>query len=151
MERSLNWTGILIEADQKAYSQLASRNRKAYSLPVCLSTKPYPVEVINLILISIKQKLKLLFYLIKVVFNASDWSGSFIVDEDSLKQQLSEEDRNNVNTGQSNIYKVQCFPLYSILVAVGRTEIDFFGLDVEGSEYKILKTIPWHKVDFKVG
>lgn len=52
MERSLNWTGILIEADQKAYSQLASRNRKAYSLPVCLSTKPYPVEVIHLILIN---------------------------------------------------------------------------------------------------
>ena len=52
MERSLNWTGILIEADQKAYSQLAGRNRKAYSLPVCLSTKPYPVEVIHLILIN---------------------------------------------------------------------------------------------------
>lgn len=47
MERSLNWTGILIEADQKAFSQLAGRNRKAYSLPVCLSTKPYPVEVYN--------------------------------------------------------------------------------------------------------
>ena len=41
-------------------------------------------------------------------------------------------------------------PLYSILLAVGRTEIDFFELDVEGSEYKILKTIPWHKVDIKV-
>nr|CAH0102185.1 unnamed protein product [Daphnia galeata] len=127
MERSLNWTGILIEADQKAYSQLAGRNRKAYSLPICLSTKPYPVEV---------------------VFNASDWSGSFIVDEDSSKLQISEDNSNNANTGQS-IYKVQCFPLYSILVAVGRTEIDFLGLDVEGSEYKILKTIPWHKVDFK--
>ncbi|XP_046637705.1 protein Star-like, partial [Daphnia pulicaria] len=124
MERSLNWTGILIEADQKAFSQLAGRNRKAYSLPVCLSTKPYPVEV---------------------VFNASDWSGSFIVD-DNQNQQLSV---NNANTIGESIYKVQCFPLYSILVAVGRTEIDFFGLDVEGSEYKILQTIPWHKVDFK--
>lgn len=45
MERVLNWEGILIEADQKAFSQLTVRNRKAYSLPVCLSTKPYPIQV----------------------------------------------------------------------------------------------------------
>lgn len=72
------------------------------------------------------------------------------MDDDSPKQQLSEEDHNNQANPVKSIYKVQCFPLYSILVAVGRTQIDFFGLDVEGSEYKILKTIPWHKVDFKV-
>lgn len=45
---------------------------------------------------------------------------------------------------------VQCFPFYSVLLAVGRTQIDFFSLDVEGHELKILKTIPWHKVDIKV-
>jgi hypothetical protein len=50
----------------------------------------------------------------------------------------------------SQIYRVQCFPLYSILLAMGTTEIDYFSLDVEGSEYKILKTIPWHKVNIKV-
>ncbi|XP_046647290.1 uncharacterized protein LOC124337230 [Daphnia pulicaria] len=44
---------------------------------------------------------------------------------------------------------VQCFPFYSVLLAVGRTQIDFFSLDVEGHELKILKTIPWHKVDIK--
>ncbi len=49
-----------------------------------------------------------------------------------------------------NIYKTQCFPLYSILLAIGKTEIDYFGLDVEGSEYKILNTVPWGKVDIKV-
>ena len=37
---------------------------------------------------------------------------------------------------KSNTYKVQCFPLYSILLAVGRTSIDFFSLDVEGHELK---------------
>ena len=45
---------------------------------------------------------------------------------------------------------VQCFPFYSVLLAVGRTQIDFFSLDVEGHELKILQTIPWHKVDIKV-
>lgn len=37
---------------------------------------------------------------------------------------------------------IQCFPLYSVLLAVGRTAIDFFSLDVEGHELKILETIP---------
>lgn len=58
-------------------------------------------------------------------------------------------DGSAVNDTQ-DIYKVQCFPLYSILLAIGRTHIDYFGLDVEGSEYKILKTIPWHKIYVQV-
>uniref|UniRef100_A0A0N8DYR3 Uncharacterized protein n=1 Tax=Daphnia magna TaxID=35525 RepID=A0A0N8DYR3_9CRUS len=43
MERSLQWSGLLIEADKKAYSKLLKRNRKAFSSPACLSTKPYPM------------------------------------------------------------------------------------------------------------
>jgi len=45
MERSLGWGGLLVEADKKAFSQLKYRNRKAYTSPVCLSTKPYPMRV----------------------------------------------------------------------------------------------------------
>lgn len=52
------------------------------------------------------------------------------------------------NSGE--IVQVQCFPLYSILLAVNRTKIDFFSLDVEGSELGVLSTIPWHKVDIEV-
>jgi len=46
--------------------------------------------------------------------------------------------------------KIQCFPLYSVLKALNATSVDYFSLDVEGSEFPILKTIPWHKVAFKV-
>jgi FkbM family methyltransferase len=67
-----------------------------------------------------------------------------------IKNGDNENKQKNPNLEDETIYKVQCFPLYSILLAVGRTEIDFLELDVEGSEYKILKTIPWHKVDIKV-
>jgi hypothetical protein len=49
-----------------------------------------------------------------------------------------------------HLITVQCFPFYSFLLAYGRTSVDFFSLDVEGHELKILKTIPWHKVDIKV-
>ena len=45
---------------------------------------------------------------------------------------------------------VQCFPLYSILLALNRTVIDFFSLDIEGDELKVLKTIPWSKVHIKM-
>lgn len=62
----------------------------------------------------------------------------------NMNLHIKEQENNEV------IYSVQCFPLYSILLAIGQTTVDFFGLDVEGSEYKILKTIPWHKVDIKV-
>jgi hypothetical protein len=46
--------------------------------------------------------------------------------------------------------KVQCLPLYSILLALNRTTIDIFSLDIEGHELIVLKTIPFDKVDIKV-
>ena len=42
---------------------------------------------------------------------------------------------------------VQCFPLYSFLLALDQTKVDFLSLDVEGDEFPILKTIPFDKVD----
>lgn len=47
-------------------------------------------------------------------------------------------------------FDVQCFPLYYLLAAVNRTTIDYFSLDAEGTEFSILKTIPWAKISFKV-
>ena len=45
---------------------------------------------------------------------------------------------------------MQCFPLYSLLLAINTTKIDFLSLDVEGDELYILKTIPFEKVDIKM-
>ena len=43
--------------------------------------------------------------------------------------------------------KVECYPLYSLFLAVGITQnIDFLSLDIEGAELAVLKTIPWDKV-----
>ncbi|XP_023345201.1 uncharacterized protein LOC111714347 [Eurytemora carolleeae] len=46
--------------------------------------------------------------------------------------------------------KLQCFPLYSILQALGNPTINYFSLDIEGGEYQVLQTIPWDKVDIQV-
>jgi hypothetical protein len=73
-----------------------------------------------------------------------------IIEDQENAEQTSDKKKTESAKGSENIYKVQCFPLYSMLVAVGRTRVDYFSLDVEGSEYKILATIPWHKVDIKV-
>jgi hypothetical protein len=73
-----------------------------------------------------------------------------IEDQEDAEQTSDKKKTESAKGTAENIYKVQCFPLYSMLVAVGRTRVDYFSLDVEGSEYKILATIPWHKVDIKV-
>jgi hypothetical protein len=49
----------------------------------------------------------------------------------------------------ARLVQVQCFPLYSILLAVGQTTVDFLSLDVEGAELQVLATIPWHRVNIK--
>lgn len=46
--------------------------------------------------------------------------------------------------------KVQCYPLYTALLAIGVETVDFFSLDIEGAELNILKTLPFHKINIKV-
>ena len=45
---------------------------------------------------------------------------------------------------------IQCFPLYSILLAINKTNVDYFSLDIEGAELKVMKTVPLQKVYIKV-
>lgn len=45
---------------------------------------------------------------------------------------------------------VQCFPLASYIAALHTRTVDYFSLDVEGSEMEILQTIPFNLVDIKV-
>ena len=50
----------------------------------------------------------------------------------------------------TNFVEAQCFPLQSLLRAANLTSIDYFSLDVEGLELKILKTFPFQDFDIKV-
>lgn len=93
-----------------------------------------------------------------MVFNATVGSLGAILeryDEQPIPVSTSEKNHLRQEEGSSKsdvpyLYKAQCFPLYSMLIAVGRTQVDYFSLDIEGSELQVLKTIPWHKVDIKV-
>lgn len=44
---------------------------------------------------------------------------------------------------------MQCFPLYTLLLALGNPTVDFLSLDVEGPELEVLETVPWAKVDIR--
>lgn len=54
------------------------------------------------------------------------------------------------NPGGSKTVDVQCFPFYSILLALNIKHIDVFSLDVEGAEVSILETVPFDKVDISM-
>ena len=69
----------------------------------------------------------------------------------SIQENVDELSVDNSTVASSEDFiTVQCFPLYSILLAVGRTTVDIFSLYVEGHELRILQTIPWHKLNIKV-
>ena len=45
---------------------------------------------------------------------------------------------------------LQCVPLYSLLLSLGNPTVNWFILDIEGAEYQVLQTIPWHSVDIEM-
>jgi len=51
---------------------------------------------------------------------------------------------------RKRMVRVQCFPLFSLLSALNVTVVDYFSLDVEGHEYKVLQTIPFDRILIKV-
>lgn len=46
--------------------------------------------------------------------------------------------------------RVKCFPLYSLLLAINCTTIDYLSLEAEGSELQVLTTVPFEKVKIEV-
>ncbi|KAG0717557.1 Protein Star [Chionoecetes opilio] len=68
-----------------------------------------------------------------------------------FKQSFNVGKISSLETGQnkSGYAEVQCLPLYSILLALNTTTVDYFSLDVEGAELGVLRTIPWDKVNIK--
>ena len=44
--------------------------------------------------------------------------------------------------------KMQCFPLYSILKAIEKTNFEYLSLDIEGTEYSVLNSAFKNNHDF---
>ncbi|KAK3870475.1 hypothetical protein Pcinc_024301 [Petrolisthes cinctipes] len=69
-----------------------------------------------------------------------------------FKQQFNIGKISKLVTGEKHkgYSEVQCLPFYSVLLALNITTVDYFSLDVEGSELEVLRTIPWDKVNIKI-
>ncbi|KAK0074206.1 hypothetical protein PV325_008638 [Microctonus aethiopoides] len=125
LERYLNWTGILIEADPINFSKMLGKKRRAYLSPTCLSIKPRPMTASFLMARNIGR--------IHQPENFTDIESSNSPDV--------------AHHGTHII--VQCFPLLTFIAAFRFPTVDYLSLDVEGNEMDILETIPFNLVDIK--
>lgn len=126
-ERERDWTGLLVEANRDLYTGIVHRRRKAYSINACASPKRHSM---------------------KLNFTHAGFIGG-------LTAQLDPSHKRTVQHRPDALPKTvemveQCFPLYSLLLAVNRTHIDYMSLDVEGSELEILHSVPWDKIKIDV-
>lgn len=49
----------------------------------------------------------------------------------------------------NSVIKVQCFPLYTFLLALNMTYIDYLSIDVEGAELDVLKHLPFQHLNIQ--
>ena len=125
------WTGLLVEPNPDNLAKLIDLHRNAWILPHCLSTKSH-VEM--------------------VTFEISDLLSGIVVDGKTKPSKLNDawlDISKWFQPADDEIreIQVQCFPLYSVLVALDNPHIDYFSLDIEGAEWTILKSLPWDKIN----
>eukprot|EP00095_Tigriopus_kingsejongensis_P007423 maker-scaffold955_size76929-snap-gene-0.16 protein:Tk07423 transcript:maker-scaffold955_size76929-snap-gene-0.16-mRNA-1 annotation:"protein star-like" len=130
------WTGLLIEPNPDAFSVLKTKNRRAWLLQSCFSTKTTP-EIVE--------------------FDAAGLFGGIINPDNEHKPadfdipKGADPDAWKTMLGYNRrTIRVQCFPFYSIMMALGNPTVHYFSLDIEGAEVPVLKTIPFDKVDIKI-
>ncbi|KAK7083834.1 hypothetical protein SK128_014576 [Halocaridina rubra] len=151
-ERELGWRGLLIEPFPNSYSSLLKKNRKAYSINAALSSTTAASEVSLLINGGIGE-------LSQMMQRESTPTA------EAAKGKSKEDAKSNGNSRlfysimsylvpESVVHvetiKVKAVPLYSILLALNVTVVDFLSLDIESFEVKVLQTLPWDKVKFRL-
>jgi FkbM family methyltransferase len=119
------WTGVLVEPMPDGYRYCKTVRRKAYLINTCLGTKEQPY------------------------FASFDMNGAQVHTSNTTGFKTTASFSNEYSREKTSV-DLQCFPVYSILAAVGNPKVDLFVLDIEGYELAVLKTIPWNKVDIEV-
>ena len=116
LELFYNWTGLLIEANPKYFTELLEKNRNAYLVNACLSPSKHP------------QKVE--FKIAGMFGGIYDYLGSTILKTKNLSRRI----------------RAQCLPLYSLLTAIGVNHADYFSLDIEGAEIDVIESFPFDHV-----
>jgi len=136
LETHFGWKGLLVEPNEGAFEAVISKKRNAFAINCCLSNKRNAE---------------------RVMFDMADVYGAI---DDPDNPYNADIKKNKIDYKAQGLFantdiphqnkEVQCLPLYSILLAIDNPKVDFFSLDVEGSEMDVLKTIPWDKVDIEL-
>ena len=124
-ELQRSWTGLLIEPNPEYFKSILLTNRNAYAINSCLSTRK-STERVNFKPLGL--------------FGGID--GKMDITHLKFVKRLP-----HYKTGDIT---AQCFTLYSMLLALGQAEVDYFSLDVEGPELEILQSIPFDKIKINV-
>lgn len=166
LERHLNFTGLLVEADPDNFAKLKMKNRKAWISNICLAAaKPYPHMVAfhqskgeghieNTIASPVVQPAKNGSISFRPKLRATPKHSELVMIRDSITKWQKGDLTGIFNTmhglKKPNLTTIQCLPLFSLLSALNVTTVDYWSLDVEGSEYKVLTTFPFDKVFVKI-
>ena len=121
-EASKQWTGLLIEANRGMFQNLIKTERNVHAYHGCLSPNTYP-QILR--------------------FKESNFLGGLAENYEGNRKNVMAQ------TGGTEVM-VECVPLYSLLLALEVTHVDYFSLDTEGSELDILRTIPFFKIQIDV-
>nr|XP_053647152.1 uncharacterized protein LOC128698791 [Cherax quadricarinatus] len=133
LERELGWTGILVEADSTLYAAIAGKRRKVWVSHSCVSPASYAQKM--------------------------TFEGYHAEAHASIEQRLLVRSTGNLagvmspaggQMGTKVEEKIQCFPLFSYLLALNATSLHYISLDVEGAECDILLSLPWKRVNVSV-
>ncbi|XP_013412928.1 uncharacterized protein LOC106175455 [Lingula anatina] len=120
-EISRDWEGLLVEPNPWSFQMLLNKNRKTYVANTCLATGRSPAMV--------------------------DFTFAREIGGIPKKGHAIPKGEQHVIEGKS---RIQCFPIHSLLAAIGRNHVDYFSLDVEGAELDVLKSFPWEHVTVDV-
>jgi len=128
-EANCSWTGLLVEPNKASYALLETRHRAAHSINTCLSSEDIPITI---------------------EFDAADVFGGINQDFENVKNAEIGQMRDTMPENMRSRYQLKCYPLYSLLLALGNPRVDFLSLDIEGAELAVLNTVPWDKVDIEL-
>lgn len=125
-EKSRGWTGLLIEANPRAYRELLAKDRKAWIAGACIA---------------------LTAQLEQVTFLAHGMVGGVSEGANALRDKFAGLGQEGGSSAYVYPVTQNCFPLHVMLDAIKVTKIDMFSLDVEGNELDVLKTIDFGRFD----
>ncbi|GLV34252.1 Star [Carabus blaptoides fortunei] len=120
LERNLSWSGLLVQPDPRDYFNLRKHGRGRSQ--------------------SIHACLSPTCYPKEVTFHQDERDGVKI--NSVHANSLIDDDWFNT--------RVKCFPLYSLLLAINCTTVDYLILDTDGTELQVLATMPFERVRIEI-